>query len=299
MLTEGPYTATLGSFPLEDTEEHRMKVIQDLIELQIDFPNYPQLQDMGTQFLHDIEQGIHPPGIEPFEWTVQYFQRHKLSEKVRLKACITGPFTLSSYLLTKEQYQTSLRNQKLIELTKLLEETCHRIGQTAHLAFIDEPILSLIFGRRRILYGYNEEDVISTFNRLRESLGDILVGTHICGRISPLLAQTLLQTDLEILSHEYHDTPQNFNQYQPNDIHQKEKTLAMGCISTKQTTIESVEEIHAFMKKATSKYGRNIIFTPDCGFGTLFIEESQRASYEIAIQKLRNLRIAVEAFMTR
>lgn len=295
MLTGGPFTATMGSFPLEDTPENREKVIQDVIKLKIDFPNYPQLQDMGTQFLHDIEQRILPPGVEPFEWTVRYLQSHKLLEKVRLKACITGPFTLSSYLLTKEQYQTPLRNQKLMEFTKLLEETCRRISQTAQLAFIDEPILSLIFGRRRILYGYNEEDVISTFNRLRESFGEILVGTHICGRISPLLAQTLLHTDLDILSHEYHDTPQNFDLYQPNDVKKKEKTLAMGCISTKQMTVESVEEIHAFMKKATEKYGRNIMFTPDCGFGTLFIEESQRASYEIAIHKLRHLSIAVEA----
>lgn len=295
MLTDGPYTATMGSFPLEDTEENRMKVIQDLIELQIDFPNYPQLQNMGTQFLQDIEQGIHPPGIEPFEWTVKYLQSNKLTERVRLKACITGPFTLSSYLLTKEQYQTTLRNQKLIELTNLLEETCRRIGQTAHLAFIDEPILSLIFGRTRILYGYTEEDVISTFNRLREFFGEILVGTHICGRISPLLAHTLLHTDLDILSHEYHDAPQNFNLYQPSEIQKKEKTLAMGCVSTKEMTIESVEEIHAFVKKATKKYGLNAIFTPDCGFGTLFIEESQRASYEVAIQKLRNLSSAVKA----
>ena len=295
MLTGGPYTATMGSFPLEDTKENRMKVIQDLIALQIDFPNYPQLQDMGTQFLHDIEQGIHPPGIEPFEWTVQYLQRHRLTEKVRLKACITGPFTLSSYLLTKEQYQTPLRDQKLNEFTNLLEETCRRIGHAAHLAFIDEPILSLIFGRRRILYGYDKEDVISTFNRLRETFGNILVGTHICGRISPLLAQTLLHTNLDILSHEYHDTPQNFNQYHPNDVQQKEKTLALGCVSTTQTTIESVEEIQAFMKKASTKYGRNIIFTPDCGFGTLFIKESQRASYEIAIQKLRHLGTAVKS----
>lgn len=294
MLTGGPYTATIGSFPLKDTEENRRKVIQDLIALQIDFPNYPQLQDMGTQFLHDIEQEIHPPGIEPFEWTVQYLQRIKLIEKVRLKACITGPFTLSSYLLTKEQYQTPLRNQKLMEFTSLLEETCRRIGQTAHLAFIDEPILSLIFGRRRILYGYDEEDVISSFNRLREAFGDILVGTHICGRISPLLAQTLLQTDLDILSHEYYDTPKNFNQYQPYDVLQKEKTLAMGCVSTKQMNIESVEEIHAFIQKAIAKYGPNVIFTPDCGFGTLFIEESQRASYEIAIQKLRHLSTAIK-----
>jgi 5-methyltetrahydropteroyltriglutamate--homocysteine methyltransferase len=295
MLTGGPYTATMGSFPLEDTEDNRRKVIQDLVRLQIDFPNYPQLQDMGTQFLNDIEQGIHPPGIEPLEWTVQYLQRNKLTEKVRLKACITGPFTLSSYLLTKEQYQTPLRNQKLIEFTNLLEETCRRIGQVAHLGFIDEPILSLIFGRRRILYGYDEEDVISTYNRLCEFFSDILVGTHICGRISPLLAQTLLRTDLDILSHEYHDTPQNFNQYHPNEVQQNEKTLAMGCVSTKHIAIESVEEIHAFMKKATTKYGRTIIFTPDCGFGTLFIEESQRASYKIAIQKLQNLRIALEA----
>jgi 5-methyltetrahydropteroyltriglutamate--homocysteine methyltransferase len=296
MLSDGPFTATMGSFPLEDSEENREKVIHDLITLKIDFPNYPQLQDMGSQFLHDIEQGVHPPGVEPFEWTVQYLQRKKLRGKVRLKACITGPFTLSSYLLTKDQYHTPLRNQKLAQFTKLLEETCCRISRDAQLVFIDEPILSLIFGRRQILYGYSEEDVITTYNRLRKSIGEVLVGTHICGRISPLLAQTLLHTDLDILSHEYHDTPQNFNQYQPSDVRKKKKILAMGCVSTKQMTIESVAEIHAFMKKAIAKYGPTVIFTPDCGFGTLFIEESQRASYDIALQKLRNINEAADAF---
>ncbi len=294
MLSNGPFTATMGSFPLEDSEENREKVMQDLIRLKIDFPNYPQLQDMGTQFLRDIERGVHPPGIEPFEWTLQYLQRNRLLRKVRLKACITGPFTLSSYLLTRDQYQTPLRDQKLAQFTTLLEDTCRKIGRNAQLVFIDEPILSLIFGKKQILYGYSKEDVITTFNRLRESIGKVMVGTHICGRISPLLAQTLLHTDLDILSHEYHDTPQNFTQYQPRDVQENDKILAMGCVSTKQMMVESILEIYSFMKKATEKYGSNLIFTPDCGFGTLFTEESQQASYEIALQKLLHMIKAID-----
>jgi len=43
-------------------------------------------------------------------------------------------------------------------------------------------------------------------------------------------------------------------------------------------------------------YGECLIFTPDCGFRNLRVEDSKEKGYEIALEKLRNLVEAVKKF---
>ncbi|MFQ6076846.1 MAG: uroporphyrinogen decarboxylase family protein, partial [Candidatus Bathyarchaeia archaeon] len=215
MTLEGLHTATIGSFPLDDSERNRARILDGLLDLKIDFPNYPQLIEMGKQFLDDIDRGASPPGVEPFDWAVKCLERKDLKGEVRLKACLTGPFTLASYVKTEKAggpsygmplFNTALANREEVErFTEILAETCEAFGREASMVFIDEPIMSLIVGRRRILFGYKEEDIVYTYNRLKNACGDAYVGTHICGRISPMLANALLKTDLDILSHELFD----------------------------------------------------------------------------------------------
>ena len=97
--------------------------IKDLIDIGLDFPSYPQLIDMGKQFLDELvqqntslvyENGRYKlnntvilrndstPGLEPFFWTLRYLKEKKLDKKVSLKAPITGPFTLASYVEIKK-----------------------------------------------------------------------------------------------------------------------------------------------------------------------------------------------------
>jgi len=295
----GLFTATIGSFPLDDSEKNRSRILDDLIKLDLDFPNYPQLIEMGKQFLDDIDRGVSPIGLEPFNWTVKYIKKKRMEDKIRLKACLTGPFTLAFYVKkanstnTFSIFNTALADkEKVEEFTDMLSKTCQAYGKTAKMIFIDEPMLSLIVGKRIIL-GYTQNDIITIYNKLRDACGDTYVGTHVCGKISPLLAQTLLTTDLDILSHEYYGTPHNFDVYSKRDLDASDKMLAVGCLSAKDENVESVNHIKSIMEKSTKKYGNNMIFTPDDGFGNLIVKGSKEIGYRIAIRKLKNMKKAI------
>lgn len=306
MTLEGLYTATIGSFPLDDSEGNRARVLEDLLDLKIDFPNYPQLMEMGEQFLDDIGKGASPPGAEPFHWAVGYLKGKNLKGAVRLKACLTGPFTLASYIKSEGAgthrgmplADTALARRGEVErLTEILAETCEAFGKEASMVFIDEPILSLIVGSRRILFGYEREDIVRAYNRLRDACGDVYVGTHICGRVSPLLAEALLRSDLDVLSHEFSDTPENFGLYDAESLGKGDKTLAVGCVSTRRPRVEGVEEIRALMERSIGRFGGNMVFTPDCGFRPLIVDGSKEAGYLTAILKLRNMVTALSAIV--
>ncbi|MEM2938760.1 MAG: hypothetical protein QXU95_00590, partial [Candidatus Bathyarchaeia archaeon] len=289
--------------------------LKDLIKLGIDFPVYPQLTDMGKQFLDDLVKqncgitvksgryalsgreiglSVQPPGLEPFQWTMKYLKEKDL--KVNVKAAITGPFTLASYIeigLGTAPFNTAISNIKLIDyLAHIISESCSVASKEASMISIDEPILSVIVGKK-IPFKYGEEDIIRIFNALREKCGEIPVGIHVCGKISPKLAGILLKTNMDFLSHEFHDTPENLEVFSPKYLKEGEKILSVGCISSKNPYVESTQEILDLMNKFRS-YGDCLIFTPDCGFRNLIIKGSKEKGYEVAIRKLRNM---VEATM--
>ncbi len=314
---KGVYTSTIGSFPLEDSEANRERCIRDLIALRIDFPTYPQLTDMGKQFLDDlisqncgiimedgkykligkeIKVNVQPPGLKPFLWAVKYVRDEGL--KTKIKAAITGPFTLSSYIgigAGSSLFDTALSNIKLVEqIANIISESCHIASRDASMISIDEPILGVIVGTK-IPFKYTRNDIARILNNLRESCGNTPTGTHICGRISPKLASILLKTNLDFLSHEFHDSPENIKVYNPKDLKRSEKILSVGCLSSRNPRIESPEEIFDLMRKFRD-YGECLIFTPDCGFRNLIIEGSREKGYEIAIKKLENMVKAVDMF---
>ena len=158
---------------------------------------------------------------------------------------------------------------------------------------VDEPILSVIVGRKP-LFRYVERDIVEIYNDLKASCGERPTGTHICGRISPLLAEILLRTDLDFLSHEFHDTPENFDSYDSGKLKESGKILSVGCVSSRNPNVETVDEILKTMMNST-EYGDDLIFTPDCGFKNLKANGPERG-YEIAKAKLRNLVEATNRF---
>jgi methionine synthase II (cobalamin-independent) len=310
MKLKGFYTSTIGSFPLDDSEANRERCLKDLISLGIDFPAYPQLTDMGKQFLDDlvkqncgitvksgkyvlsdseIELSIQPPGLESFRWTIKYLKERNL--KINVKAAISGPFTLASYIeigLGRSPFNTAISNIKLVDyLAQILSESCRAASKEASMISIDEPILSVIVGRK-IPFRYEEEDIVRIFNALREKCGEIPVGIHVCGRISPKLASLLLETNMDFLSHEFHDAPENLGIFSPKHLKESGKILSVGCVSSKNPYVESTKEILDLMIKFKD-YGDCLIFTPDCGFRNLIIEGSKEKGYEVAIRKLRNM----------
>ena len=321
---KGIYTATIGSFPLEDSIESRVRCLRDLLNVGIDFPNYPQLVEMGEQFLEDLvkecnilrgEKGGYmlegdrleppssPPGVEPFNWALNYLKERGLHKKVRLRASITGPFTLASYIEIREgrtfPFNRAVSEIELVrQLSEAVSMSCRSVAEGASMISIDEPVLSMIVGLR-IPFNYGEEEIVDIYNSLKRSCGKVPVGTHICGRISPRLAETLLQTDLDFLSHEFHDTPKNFEVYKPDDVRRSGKIISVGCVSSKNPKVETVKEILNIVEASIKRYGCNIIFTPDCGFKKLIPEGSRELGYRASIKKLKNLVHAVRKVRSR
>lgn len=317
MKLKGFYTSTIGSFPLEDSKENRERCLKDLINLGIDFPAYPQLIEMGKQFLEDfvnqdsgiiIENGKYelkneeikqiskPPGLEPFLWTIKYIKDKKLN--IKIKAPITGPFTLASYIKIKEGdsiFNTALSNIDLIEqIAYALAKSCEIFSKEASMISIDEPILSIIIGKK-IIFKYDEEDIIRILNYLKNKCGNTIVGIHVCGRISQKLANILLNTNLDFLSHEFHDSPENIKIYNPKEVKENNKILSIGCVSSKNQKIESIQEILNLIMKFKD-YNDCLIFTPDCGFKNLIVEGSNEIGYKIAIKKLKNMVKAISKY---
>ena len=316
----GIFTSTIGSYTLEDTEVNRKRCINDLLALGLDFPSYPQLSEMGPQFLNDltkhgsgvkqeknhyiiygkkIEYDGPPLGLEPFFWITKYLNKKRLTRNIRLKAPITGPFTLASFIETKTgtfPYNTAVSEMNLVnQLAEILSESCKAASEKASMMSIDEPILSVLVGAKTA-FGFRDEDIIGVYNSLRKACGDKIVGSHICGRISPKLADILLGTELDFISHEFFDTPQNITLYPPEKLRENEKVLSVGCLSTKNPRIESPREIHNLMKQFND-LKEALIFTPDCGFKKLLRNNMDtEEAYRISLSKLRNMIVAIKNF---
>ncbi|MFQ6094909.1 MAG: uroporphyrinogen decarboxylase family protein [Candidatus Bathyarchaeia archaeon] len=307
---------------MEDSPHNRERCLKDLIAVGIDFPNYPQLIEMGEQFLDELAEqncGIvkgdggymlkekeigepaSPPGLEPYKWTVDHLKSKEILNKIKLKSSVTGPFTLASYIKIRSGtslFNTAISDIEIVrQLANILSESCRVCAENSYMISIDEPILSVIIGRR-IFFKYGEEDIIRIYNELRRSCRNRLVGTHICGTISPRLAGMLLDTELDFLSHEFHDTPENFKVYDPERVSQSGKILSIGCVSSRNPKIEDVEEILGIMERS-KQYGEDLIFTPDCGFKNLKVDGSRERGYRTAMKKLTNLVEAAKKFRAK
>jgi len=316
----GILTSTIGSFPLDDTVSNRKRCVNDLLNIGIDFPAYPQLRDMGEQFLRDlvtqdsgitadggvyklkgkhIREDVSPPGLSSLLWTVQYLEEIGIRGKVQVKAPITGPFTLASYIQTgigAFPFNTAASNPELVrQITSIVEKCCEEASKHAEMISIDEPVLGIIVGLKTT-FGHKEDDIINIFNRLKEACGNRIVGTHICGRISPKLADILLRTELDFLSHEFYDTPENVGTYPLRKLKESGKVLSVGCLSTKNPKVETSDEILKVMEKFR-EYDDCLIFTPDCGFRKLLTNDLNcEEAYVISMKKLRNMVEAAKKF---
>lgn len=306
-------TSTIGSFPLADSLANRRRCLEALIKIEIDYPAYPQLIDMGKQFLDDlvdqdngvtfidgkyklkgkeIETDLPSIGLEPFMWTIRHLKNTNRKSCITLRAPITGPFTLASYIETGPgvfPFNTAASNPLLIQqLTNELSKSCRVASKMASMISIDEPILGVIVGSKKA-FGCAEDDIIETYNHLKKSCGNRIVGTHICGRISSRLANLLVLTDLDFLSHEFYDEPKNAKVYSPKKLEDNGKVLSVGCISTKDPTVESPKQILKFMNQY-KMYGFPLMFTPDCGFSNLPTRKAEpEGAYWTSVKKLKNM----------
>jgi len=312
-------TEDVGSLPvLDDFDESRAnfnRTVVDKVSIGLDYPCCPQLtgtsskpMNMGLQFLlplsklnlgievkgedvhilsDEVKETSVPIGTERAEYYLRFLREQGLISKVKgAKACVTGPFTLASYIDRKNLMTCGASKPNIVTaLAKILSRSCRRLGDLGFdLVNIDEPFLSVMLGRT-VLFKYDQKFVVETLNMLIKE-ASCLSAIHVCGRITPLVKAVLLESEVDIVDHEFAGSPSNLSAYSREELEKAGKFLAYGCVSSVSPRVETVEEIVGSLNSAMKTFGPRVIVKPDCGFaGMLGIPDA----YGIAFGKLKNM----------
>ena len=312
-------TTDTGSLPiLDDFNGDRTNfegAILDKLSVGLDYPCYPQLQgspsdptNMGLQFLiplsklepkiqirgeeatllsDEIKSPSEPIGVERAEHYVTFLREHDLLSRVKgLKACVTGPFTLASYLNRRNLMTCGTSKSGVVKvLTEALSNSCKRLNELGFdLVNVDEPFLSVMLGRK-VLFKYDEKFVVEMLDTVIGRISGFSA-IHVCGTITPLVKKVLLESKVNIVDHEFAGSPNNLHAYTKDELESSGKLLAYGCVSSVKPQVETVEEISASIRNAMKTFGSRIIVKPDCGFGGMF---GVSGAYEAVLKKLENM----------
>jgi len=312
-------TEDAGSLPIQDDfDENRANIDQaiiDKVSVGLDYPCYPQLlgsasrpMNMVLQFLiplskaiptiqikgeeaslvsDDITETSTTIGVERAEYYLGFLRERGLTQKVKgTKACVTGPFTLASCLDRKDLLRCGASKPNVVTgLAHILSRSCKRLsGLGFDLVNVDEPFLSVMLGRT-ILFKYDYRFVVETLNTLIREIS-CLSAIHVCGRITPLVKKVLLESEVDVVDHEFARSPSNLHAYSREELERAEKYVAYGCVSTVHPEVETVEEISNSLGEALKAFGSRIVVKPDCGFGAL---QGMPGAYNIALKKLKNM----------
>ncbi|MFO8017488.1 MAG: uroporphyrinogen decarboxylase family protein [Promethearchaeia archaeon] len=338
MEKEGLFTTVVGSFPLDNTKENMIKAFEEQVNMGIDYPCYPQLVPMIDQFLDPLSERIsslnksnngdyilsgefdipHEPfALEYGRFMVDFFnERPYLKSMVKgTRACLTGPFTLASEILLNERLSKRVKpmifkQPKAIGLEWVVDNLAtimKKIGKAysdigVNIISMDEPILGLIIGKKSYLH--SEDYIIEKLNEAISGIDD-LSSIHVCGRVSPKLRDILLQTDIDIMDHEFRNNEKNFEIFRKEHIEDVNKYLAMGVLKTNispkdnaevKDYVEDIDFLRKFIQRGIDQYGKeNLLIKPDCGFGSLKEVFGEERAYTIVIKKLNNMVLAVNS----
>lgn len=143
-----------------DFEEAVVSSFIDKLNVGVDVPNYPQFRDMNEMYfelmegierfdgaLHVVDgikakQGAAIPETEAIRREAREIKSSSGRDKVHIKVCVTGPYTLASFF----QFKTpSLYLELAGAISDILEASLFKNGsaEIAHLS-VDEPVLGFM-----------------------------------------------------------------------------------------------------------------------------------------------------------
>jgi len=304
----------VGSFPLKHSRENIVRSFRDMVNIGIDIPPFPQMRSFIEMYLKPLENAklikvtdqryltseevllnAKIAEIEIEEATIISKEAKKFDIQI-LRAPITGPFSLASsiYLTKGESLSATALARKNIVLTFFKEYVKSIVKKMVSLNYkfivIDDPMLANVIGKRIILYGYSEEEIIDLYNEIFKEAADRITGIHVCGRLSPKLVNILAQiSKLNVLNHEFKDSPENMAVFSKGLLEKYNKILSPGIVSSRNLEIESFEETYGLLRNLISKFGDRVnIVTADCGFKALKMPNiSYEKAYGVAIRKLK------------
>ena len=320
-------TSHVGSFPLDYSRENVYRVMRDLWEIGLDAPPYPQLRSFIDIYLQPlVDEGIVlarngfyfinmdrvkdirriRPRILEAEDAIEALRKYGLKFKW-LRAPVTGVFTLASRLYIEDDigrglYATLLSRKDVVRelLAPYVRSFIdYLLGLGYNIVFLDEPILGVIVGKRRIILGYTEDYIADTINYLLKNVY-CEKGIHICGRISNKLFELLASIEsLDILNFEFYDTRKNLDIIDHRILEKYDKLLAPGIVSAKRPFVEEMKEIRELLSEVYKlASGRIDLVSGDCGFaGLKDALTDPLQSYYIAIKKLETIVNIVHSMM--
>ncbi len=317
-------TSHVGSFPVTHRLEYIERIILDMASIGLDVAPYPQmrsfieiyldplvevgiLEKRGDLFIASLEalevSRAPEPSVPEAEATIKIVRERKLGFS-GLRAPVTGPFTLASRVYLGDPSlglsATALARPEIVRsffvpyVAKFVEYLS-QLGYTV--VFVDEPVLGIVVGRKRILFGYREEDIVEILDRVLSFATERERGIHACGAISPKLFEVLCSVPkARYLNFEFHDTPQNLNTISRELLERYDKVLAPGVASSRKPVIESVDEVKSLLEKVMQIAGGRIdLVSADCGFaGLRGALPSEEECYRVAIEKLKRIVEAVK-----
>jgi len=194
-----------------------------------------------------------------------------------IKGIVTGPVTLV-FSSSIKGYYTGYRDEKvyldtaaaLLDIARALEQNGVEWVQ------IDEPFLSV-----GAPMGIARKAVESIATNLK-----VPVSLHVCGRVSQIFKELLQWEGIKMLSHAFMGD-ENMEILSFKELRASDKMLGLGCINTKSSKIEEVEDIENLIKLALANIPKDrIAVHPDCGLRLL--------PREVAFEKMKRLVTAAE-----
>ncbi|MCS7111568.1 MAG: methionine synthase [Ignisphaera sp.] len=308
----------VGSFPLSYNHNNVRRVLFDLFNIGIDVPSYPQLRSFVDIYLKPLEdlgiienrkgvyfssyerlqgvQNLSKVEIPDAEIAMSILRENKLSFK-GFRAPITGVFTLASRVHLSDDASRGLQSTGIantdavrnffVDFVSKIIEFIKGIGY--NIVFFDEPALVLIIGRR-ILFGWEEEDIIEILSRLAKRSSGADVGIHICGPLNKRLFDLVVQVDgIKYYSFEFYSNPRNIDIIDRDLLEKYDKIISPGVVSASKPVVESVEESLNILRKLYDKIENRIdLVSGDCGFGGLRGSlGSEEEEYKVALGKLK------------
>ncbi|MEM1596090.1 MAG: methionine synthase [Desulfurococcaceae archaeon] len=319
-------TSHVGSFPLSYTIENVARVMRDMANIGLDAPSYPQLRSFIEIYLDPlVTQGMLRRERDLFiasrslpesfnaelikvseaEIAINIARSENLKFKW-LRAPVTGAFTLASRVYLHEDTSrgiaaTALSNKDIVRnfFAELVRESARYLSNLGYnVVFLDEPFLTLVIGRKRLLFDYKAEDIIETLDYIVKPVSGE-VGIHICGQLHRGLIEIIAQVPrIKFISVELHDIPENLEVVDKSILEKYDKILSPGVVSAKKPVVEEIEDVLNVLRKAHDKTsGRIDLVSGDCGFrglrGSIGQEEQE---YLVSISKLNVLVKAVKYF---
>lgn len=309
----------VGSFPFKPEPSSVELVIRGYLDSGVSAPSYPQLRNFVDMFLEPlVEEGLleYADGmyrvrelslLENAKWLrAEPWEARLFAEKAKelfqyMRAPVTGAFTLASNIIlnpSAEGYAaTGLANKHVVEvLAEYIGNTLRYLeGLGFNILFVDEPVLSVIVGGRRILLGYTRENIVDylnhVFNNLRAERG-----LHVCGRISRLLFETVISAEnLNIVNFEFYGFRENLKVVSRELLETYSKKLSPGIASSKSLAVEPLEELVTVLANIANKVGdTNVdLVSADNGFGGLRGLAPEEDLAKTCFTKLRRIREAV------